>query len=153
MKNQTIKKPDNYCIFKQAKYTILKNGNRITSGSSDICKELASDSKGVASALMSFGMPKTCPVEKVSFPLCFPYFIQTKSFYQNESFHNVQLRKCVDGEQKIDFSKHKSLLPLAAGNIDISIDGTHDTVFILYDTVIGKLQLNHIFEKFQEIHK
>lgn len=36
------------------------------------------------------------------------------------------MRKCVDGDQKIDFSKHKSLLPLAAGNIDISIDGTHD---------------------------
>lgn len=48
----------------------------------------------------------------------------------------IQLRKCVDGEQKIDFSKHKSLLPLAAGNIDISIDGTHDTVFILYTDYI-----------------
>lgn len=70
--------PNNYCTFEQAKYTILKNGNRITSGSSDICKELDSNSKGVASALMSFGLPKTCPVEQVSFPSCLTYFIHTK---------------------------------------------------------------------------
>lgn len=38
------------------------------------------------------------------------------------------MRKCADGSQKINFSKHKQLLPLAVGNIDVSIDGTHDTV-------------------------
>lgn len=36
--------------------------------------------------------------------------------------------KCSDGTQKIDISKHKSLMPLAMGNIDISIDATHDNV-------------------------
>lgn len=38
------------------------------------------------------------------------------------------MRKCVDGSQKISIAKQKSFLPLAAGNIDMSIDGTHDTV-------------------------
>lgn len=38
------------------------------------------------------------------------------------------MRKCVNGEKKINVAKHKTLLPLAVGNIDISIDGTHDTV-------------------------
>ncbi|XP_055295197.1 uncharacterized protein LOC129564970 [Sitodiplosis mosellana] len=83
------------------KYTILKNGNRITSGNTDVCSELQKDSKGVATALMSFGLPKNCPVDK--------------------------MRQCSDGSQKIDISKHKSLMPLAMGNIDISIDATHDT--------------------------
>lgn len=47
------------------KYTILKNGNRITSGVSDVCSELQKGSKGIASALTSFSLPQKCPVEKV----------------------------------------------------------------------------------------
>lgn len=49
----------------QIKYTILKNGNRITSGTIDPCAELKKDSKGITSALISFGLPKECPVQKV----------------------------------------------------------------------------------------
>lgn len=50
-------------------YTILKNGNRITSGTTDVCAELEKDSKGIATALMSFGLPKNCPVEQVTLPI------------------------------------------------------------------------------------
>lgn len=38
------------------------------------------------------------------------------------------MRKCVDDSQKISVAKQKSFLALAAGNIDISIEGTHDAV-------------------------
>lgn len=38
------------------------------------------------------------------------------------------MRKCADGSQKINVAKQKSFLSLVAGNIDISVEGTHDTV-------------------------
>lgn len=38
------------------------------------------------------------------------------------------MRKCADGSQKMSVAKQKSFLSLVAGNIDISIEGTHDTV-------------------------
>ncbi|XP_031623474.1 uncharacterized protein LOC116340881 [Contarinia nasturtii] len=83
------------------KYTILKNGNRITSGSTDVCEELKKDTKGIATGLMSFGLPKSCPIKK--------------------------MKQCADGSQKISIASHKNLLPLAAGTIDMTIDVTHDT--------------------------
>lgn len=48
------------------KYTILKNGNRITSGVTDVCAELQKDSKGIATALTMFSLPQNCPVDKVN---------------------------------------------------------------------------------------
>lgn len=53
--------------FKTAsvKYTILKNGNRITSGVTDVCAEMQNDQKGITTALTTFSMPGKCPVEKV----------------------------------------------------------------------------------------
>lgn len=38
------------------------------------------------------------------------------------------MRKCENGQQKINMSKYKNFLSLARGNIDISVDATHDTV-------------------------
>ena len=38
------------------------------------------------------------------------------------------MRKCIDSSQKFSVVKQKSFLPLAAGNIDLSIDITHDSV-------------------------
>lgn len=55
----------------QTKYTVLKNGNRITSGTTDICKELEGDSRGFATALMTFGIPTKCPVQQVEFGFFF----------------------------------------------------------------------------------
>lgn len=117
-------------IFEQVKYTILKNGNRITSGTTDVCAELANDSKGITTALMSFGLPKNCPVDAVKISYIFFLFISFLSLFvlKLRHFHWIQMRQCSDGSQKINISKHKTLLPLAVGNIDISIDGTHDTV-------------------------
>lgn len=54
-----------WILLPKVKYTILKNGNRITSGTTDVCAELEKDSKGIATALMSFGLPKNCPVDAV----------------------------------------------------------------------------------------
>lgn len=119
-----------YIILKQVKYTILKNGNRITSGTTDVCAELENDSKGITTALMSFGLPKNCPVDAVKFSYIFIQFISSLFLFvlKLRHFHWIQMRQCSDGSQTINISKHKTLLPLAVGNIDISIDGTHDTV-------------------------
>lgn len=116
-----------FCDWKVT-YTILKNGNRITSGTTDVCAELAKDSKGIATALMSFGLPKSCPVEQVKLP--FTIRLSLSRIFSNWHYdsNEFQLRQCADGTQKINIAKHKALLPLAVGNIDISIDGTHDTV-------------------------
>lgn len=52
-------------ISRQMKYTLLKNGNRITSGTIELCSEIEKSSKGFAAVLLSFGLPDKCPVEKV----------------------------------------------------------------------------------------
>lgn len=47
------------------KYTILKNGSRISSGTVDMCADQKKDSKGIKSTVVSFGFPDECPVPKV----------------------------------------------------------------------------------------
>lgn len=51
--------------FQQIKYTILKNGNRITSGIVDLCAELKKGAKELSTSLVSFGLEKQCPIKKV----------------------------------------------------------------------------------------
>lgn len=104
------------------KYTILKNGNRITNGNADVCAQMEKNTQGVATAMMSLGMPNKCPIEK--------------------------MRKCSDGSHKFTIAQHKSLLPLAAGKIDITIDGTHDTVnFFQFKFIKHKLQSSTLFHR------
>lgn len=121
-------------LFQQARYTILKERTRITSGTVDICAELNKDSRGVATALVSFGLPERCPISKVLF---FIFFFRNKhwrwcsSLFWYFKFH-FQMRKCTNGSQKISVAKQKAFLSLVKGNIDISIDATHDTVSKFY---------------------
>lgn len=46
------------------KHTILKGGSRITSGETDVCAEMKKNQRGIATSLVSFGMPPGCPVNK-----------------------------------------------------------------------------------------
>lgn len=41
------------------------------------------------------------------------------------------MRNCVNEKQKFSIAKYKNYLALARGNIDISVEGTHDTVIKL----------------------
>lgn len=115
-------------MSQQIKYTILKNGNRITSGTTDLCAELKKEAKGLTTALVSFGLPKECPIPKV-------LSLNLISYYERWSWRSLylvnfhfQLRKCADGSEKISIAKQKSFLSLVAGNIDLSVEGTHDNV-------------------------
>lgn len=42
-----------------------KDGNRILSGTIDACDQITKDKNGIADTLVKFGVPSTCPVEKV----------------------------------------------------------------------------------------
>lgn len=60
--------------------------------------------------------------------ICFFFLINLLKFGFTWLHQSIQMRKCMNGEKKISIAKHRSLMPLAVGNIDVSIDGSHDTV-------------------------
>lgn len=72
------------------------------SGHPDICNELDHKSKHQKEKLQMLGFPTECPVPAG--------------------------RKCMDDTKKIDVSKFKNFLPMAAGQLTIHHDVTHDTV-------------------------
>lgn len=56
------------------------------------------------------------------------------------------MKKCSDGSQTINISKYKTMLPLAMGNIDITIEGEHDVRHSLSkQTFILKYEWNICF--------
>ncbi|XP_031623476.1 uncharacterized protein LOC116340882 [Contarinia nasturtii] len=89
--------------FKTAKfsYNIIKNGNPLLSGSVDACEELKKDTKGFATILKSFDIPSECPVEK--------------------------METCIDETKKMNIDEYKSFLGLMNGDIEVQLNGTHDT--------------------------
>lgn len=90
------------------KYTITKNGNELLSGHPDICNALDHKSDDQKAKLEMFGFPTECPVPEG--------------------------QKCMDGSKKVDITKFKNLLPMAAGKITAHYDVTHDTVYIFLIT-------------------
>lgn len=74
----------------------------MVSGHPDICNVLDHKSAAQKAKLELFGFPTECPVPEG--------------------------QRCMDGSKKVDVSKYKSLLPMAAGLIVAKYDVTHDTV-------------------------
>lgn len=67
----------------------MKNGNELMTGHPDICNELDHKNAEQKAKLEMFGFPTECPVGAE--------------------------QKCMDGSKKMDISKFKNLLPMAAG--------------------------------------
>lgn len=86
----------------QVKYTVTKNGNELLSGHPDICNALDHKTAEQKEKLEMFGFPTECPVPEG--------------------------RKCMDGTKKVDISKFKNFLPMAAGHVTVHQEITHDTV-------------------------
>lgn len=74
------------------------------SGTLDACEELKKDTHGFGNMLKTFGLPASCPVEK--------------------------LRKCIDETQKLDISEYKSYLGLMNGDLEIQANMTHESVIL-----------------------
>lgn len=58
------------------------------------------------------------------------------------------MRQCSDGSQSIDISKQKSFMALAAGNIEVIIDATHDTVSITTHLNLASKSIYNILTRF-----
>ncbi|XP_019876183.2 uncharacterized protein LOC109604090 [Aethina tumida] len=89
--------------FKTAKgsYVIKKSPLPPMEGDFDLCELATEIPEEVLPIFDMFGMPKKCPV-------------------QNKKI-------CADGKKKISIAKFKNQIGMAAGNIDLKLEMTHDT--------------------------
>lgn len=98
----------------QVKFSIIKNGNEIWNGQSDICNILHRKSARQKTKMHLFGFPTECPV--------------------------AESRRCVDSSKTFNISKFKVLLPIAAGQTIANYDITHDKVIIQFFVFLFKRQ-------------
>lgn len=88
-------------------------------GDFDLCELATEIPEDVLPIFDMFGMPKKCPVQNVSenqVTICFIFLLCI-----------LQKKICADGKKKISIAKFKNQIGMAAGNIDLKLEMTHDT--------------------------
>lgn len=120
-------------------YRVTKNTIPIYSGTEDMCAKMKSSGGDVKELLKVFQLPDHCPVEKVSFHLKTNFQLSfIDSFFASKFYGNLQNKVCASGDQKIDISKQKRMLPIAMGRLTMHVDIKHDTVsnaFLLFSII------------------
>lgn len=88
------------------KYSVAKNGIKLLSGDGNVCEIMESADSDAKAVLSMLALPEKCPVKAGEI--------------------------CVDKTKKISFKKHKNLLPMMKGKIQVNATITHDTVCFEY---------------------
>lgn len=86
----------------EIKYVVAKNGIKLISGDGNVCDIMESADSDAKAVLSMLALPEKCPVKAGEL--------------------------CVDKTKKISFKKHKNLLPMMKGKIQVNATITHDTV-------------------------
>lgn len=84
------------------KYSILKNGIVVLTGSPDMCSVLNKKNEEAKARLAMFGFPTECS--------------------------NQEKRICFDGDKKMNVTKYKNYLAVAHGKMEFDAQIEHDTV-------------------------
>lgn len=97
------------------KYSILKNGIVVLTGTPDMCSVLNKKNEEAKARLTMFGFPNECS--------------------------NQEKRICFEGDKKINVTKYKNYLAVANGKMEFDAGIEHDTVCCHFVTNYCTLEL------------